>query len=44
MRIYMANPKIPIAAIKIHRDMASEMRWTGIVLQSPLSGLETSVY
>jgi hypothetical protein len=35
MRIYMANPKIPIAAIKIHCDMVSEMRWTGILLQSP---------
>jgi hypothetical protein len=35
MRIYIANPKIPIAAIKIHCDMANKMRWTGLVLQSP---------
>jgi hypothetical protein len=30
----MANAKIPIAAIKIHCDIASETRWTGIVFQS----------
>jgi hypothetical protein len=35
MRIYVVNPKIPIAAIKIHCEMASEMRWTGIVFAMP---------
>ena len=30
----MANPKIPVAAIKISCDMVSEMRWTGVLLQS----------
>jgi hypothetical protein len=40
MRIYVVNPKIPIAAIKIHCEMASEMRWTGIVLQFPFIWLE----
>ena len=30
-----ANTKIPIAAFKIHCNMASEMRWTGMGLQYP---------